>query len=272
MIARVLVDNNTRAENLKAEWGLAIFIENKGHKFLLDAGTTHMFADNADALSVDLDEAEFGVLSHAHFDHSDGLDRFFEKNKNAKFYLRKSCKENCYGTNEDSSLKYIGIHEGYLDRFADRLIYLDGDLEVLPGVHLLPHKTANLDEKGKAAGMYVKIHGKYQPDSFEHEQSLVVETEKGLVIFNSCSHGGADNIINEVKQTWPDQKIYAYVGGLHLFKSGDEEVMDFAKRVKETGVEHIYTGHCTGERAMELLKAEMGEAVHEFYTGMVIEI
>ena len=98
------------------------------------------------------------------------------------------------------------------------------------------------------------------------------DTEKGLVIFNSCSHGGADNIIKEVAATWPDKHICAYIGGLHLFRSPDEEVYEFARRVRETGIKKIYTGHCTGERAMEILKEELGNVIEELYTGLEIEI
>ena len=116
--------------------------------------------------------------------------------------------------------------------------------------------------------MYVKIRGQFQPDAFEHEQSLVFDTADGLVVFNSCSHGGADNIIREVQNTWPDKHIKAYIGGLHLFRSTDEEVYAFAKRVKETGIKRIFIGHCTGDRAMEILREELGDVVHELYTGL----
>jgi len=57
-----------------------------------------------------------------------------------------------------------------------------------------------------------------------------------------------------------------------LFRSSDQEVLDFAARVKETGIRMIYTGHCTGDRAMELLKEELGDGIHEIYTGQIIEI
>lgn len=271
MLAKILVDNNTRNE-WKAEWGLAIHIQYQGHNILLDAGTTHVFAENADSMGIDLDQVEFGVLSHAHFDHSDGLDAFFERNANAKFYLRKSCQENCYSKKGGTELSYIGIKEGYLDRFAERFAYVDDELEVIPGVTLLPHNTEGLDKVGEHAGMYVKIRGKFQPDAFDHEQSLVFDTDRGLVVFNSCSHGGADNIIREVQNRWPEKNILAYIGGLHLFRSSDEEVYAFAKRVKETGIQCIYTGHCTGEKQMEILKAELGDVIHELYTGLTIEL
>lgn len=267
MIAKVLVDNNTRNE-WKAEWGLAIHIEYEGHKILLDAGTTHIFAENADSMGIDLNQVEFGVLSHAHYDHSDGLDIFFERNKQAKFYLRRACEENCYSKKDGTELSYIGIKEGYLKGYADRFEPVEGDFEVIPGVTLLPHKTEGLEHAGEHAGMYVKIRGKFQPDAFEHEQSLVFKTEKGLVVFNSCSHGGADNIIREVQKTWPGEQIEAYIGGLHLFRSSDEEVYALAQRVKETGIKRIYTGHCTGDRAMEILKEELGDTIRELYTGL----
>ena len=251
---------------------MAVHIQYQGHNILLDAGTTHIFAENADSMGIDLDQVEFGVLSHAHFDHSDGLDAFFERNTDAKFYLRKSCQENCYSKKGGTELSYIGIKEGYLERFADRFAYVEDELEVIPGVTLLPHKTEGLDQVGEHAGMYVKIRGKFQPDAFDHEQSLVFDTDRGLVVFNSCSHGGADNIIREVQNRWPDKNILAYIGGLHLFRSSDEEVYAFAKRVKETGIQCIYTGHCTGEKQMEILKAELGDVIHELYTGLEIEL
>jgi 7,8-dihydropterin-6-yl-methyl-4-(beta-D-ribofuranosyl)aminobenzene 5'-phosphate synthase len=33
----------------------------------------------------------------------------------------------------------------------------------------------------------------------------------------------------------------------------------------------IYTGHCTGNPAYKILKKELGEKLHYFNTGMVIE-
>lgn len=269
MKATILVDNNTRNQ-WKAEWGLSILIEQNGRKILLDAGTTNVFADNADEMGIDLGDVDFGVLSHAHFDHSDGLEGLFARNRDAKVYLRKSCRENCYSTKDGTGMHYIGIKEGYLERFSDRFQFVDGDLEVVPGVWLIPHKTENLGKIGEHAGMYVKIRGRFQPDSFDHEQSLVLDTPDGLAVFNSCSHSGADNIIREVRETWPEKEICAYIGGLHLFRSTDQEVLEFARRVQETGIRMIYTGHCTGDRAMELLKQELGGVIHEIYTGQEI--
>ncbi len=46
------------------------------------------------------------------------------------------------------------------------------------------------------------------------EQSMVVETEKGLVVIDGCSHPGVGNILKAASQFG---KVYALVGGLHGF-------------------------------------------------------
>lgn len=267
---KVLVDNIS-SEELKSEWGLSIYIEYSDKKIILDTGWTGIFKENAGTLGVDLSKIDFGVLSHAHYDHADGLETFFEANSAAKFFLQAGTKENCYRKMEPKN-KYIGIKPGTLSKYSDRFEYVFGKTEICPGVFLLPHSTKGLRKVGKASDMLVKKGPFFVPDSFKHEQSLVLDTAKGLVIFNSCSHAGADNIINEVSKAFPDKSIYAMVGGFHLFEKTDEEVAAFSDRVEKTGIEHIVTGHCTGDRAFEILKERLGDKVEQLHVGLEISI
>ena len=50
------------------------------------------------------------------------------------------------------------------------------------------------------------------------EQSLVVKTQKGLVVIVGCSHPGVKNILKAASQ-WGE--VYALIGGLHGFKDFD---------------------------------------------------
>lgn len=268
MIAKVLIDNITK-NDLIGEWGLSFYIEYNGHQILLDTGASGNFAENAKKLGVNLEEIECGVLSHAHYDHSDGMPTFFEKNQTASFYLRKGAAENCYGKKWIFS-KYIGIQRGVLEKYADRIKYVEGDYELMEGVYLIPHKTPGLEKIAKKVNLYVKENGKMFPDDFAHEHSLVFDTPEGLVIFNSCSHAGVDNIITEVAATFPEKEISAFVGGFHLFQSSKEEVRALAESVRETGIIKIITGHCTGDEAFAVLKEELGDIVEQLYTGMEI--
>ncbi len=270
MLAKILIDNQSKNE-LACEWGLAVYLEYEGHRLLLDTGTSGVFVKNAEAMGVPLEEVEYGILSHAHYDHSDGMEAFFAKNRAAKFYLRKGAGEDCYGKRWIFH-KYIGIARGLLEKYRDRIVYVDGTFELLPGAWFLPHATPGLERIGERAGLYVKKGRKLVSDSFAHEQSLVLDTREGLVIFNSCSHGGADNIIREVSEAFPGKHICALIGGLHLYRSTEDEVRALAGRVRETGIKRVITGHCTGERAFKLLKEELGDTVEGLYTGMEFEI
>lgn len=89
MKATILVDNIAQ-ENLKQEWGLSILIEYQDRTVLLDTGGSAKFAENAKKLGKDLSKVEYGVLSHAHYDHSDGMSAFFQRKAKANFYLRET--------------------------------------------------------------------------------------------------------------------------------------------------------------------------------------
>ena len=270
MLVKVLIDNISKNE-LLCEWGLSVYIEYRDKKILLDGGTSGAFARNARMMGVDLNAIDFGVLSHAHYDHADGLAAFFEENDHAPVYLRAGSEENCF-KKEGTGYKYIGIREGFLEEYADRLKYVEGDVELAPGVYLLPHKTEGLEKLGEKAHMYREAEGVWSPDAFSREQSLVFDTSRGLVIFNSCSHGGADVIIREAEAAFPGKQIYGLIGGFHLFRSEDQEVRELADRIRKTGIRRICTGHCTGERAMEILKEELGDMAEQIYTGFEIEV
>lgn len=269
MLVQVLMDNNTKSE-LLCEWGLAVYIEYKDKKIVLDGGTSGAFVRNAEMLGIDLNTVDFSVLSHAHYDHADGLCAFFEKNDHAPLYLREGSGENCF-KKEGEGYKYIGIREGFLEEYAERLCYVHGDFSPTEGVYLLPHKVPGMEELGKKAKMYREEEGVWRPDCFAHEQSLVFDTKQGLFIFNSCSHGGADNIIREVGETFPGKPIFALFGGLHLHESKEEDIYALTERIRQTGIQKIYTGHCTGDTAMKILKKELGDVVESIYSGFEIK-
>lgn len=268
MKATVLVDN-IGDDGLQGEWGLSIYIEYNEKKILLDAGASGLFIHNAEKMGIRLQDVDYAVLSHAHYDHSDGMKDFFNVNDKAKFYLRKGTKENCY-FKKFIFKKYIGVPRGILKDFDSRIKYITGDYKLLDGVTIMPHKIKGLGDIGKRENMYVKEHNIWKPDDFSHEQSLIFDTAKGLVIFNSCCHGGAGNIIQEVSDTYKDKKVYALIGGFHLYNKSEQEVLKLAKQIKETGIEKIYTGHCTGN-AYDILEKELGACINKLTVNLIME-
>lgn len=265
----VIVDNISN-KGVDSEWGLSILVEYAGKMILVDTGASDLFLKNMERLGIDVRDIDYAVLSHAHYDHSNGMSAFFEKNTKAKFYLRDGTAEDCYAKRLFFKI-YIGIPKKVLSKYPDRIEMVSGDFELIDGVYLIPHKTEALSDIGKREMMYRRTATGWAPDDFSHEQSLVLDTDKGLLIINSCSHGGAANIINEVQTTFPEKHVYGLIGGFHLFNKPNDEIRELARKIKGTGIEYVCTGHCTKERAFSILKEELGDKLEQMKVGYQID-
>ncbi len=278
MNIRVLAENSAEP-GFHCEHGLSLLIEHDDNRILLDAGQSDVFEKNSALMGVDLTTMDTAVLSHGHYDHSDGFRRFFSVNSNAMLYMSSSCSDNCYGEKDDG-IKYIGVFRELISDYPDRIVRIASVTEILPGVWLLPHSTPGLSERGAASGMLVEKGGHYVHDDFSHEQTLVIEGRRGLCVFSSCSHAGTENIVKEVASAFPDKQAYAFVGGFHLMgpdgpdslgaaaKNADEMAAAF----KAEGYKKIYTGHCTGAPGYALMKEKLGPMLSRLTSGMVFEL
>ena len=281
MKIHVLIENTTKSE-LVAEHGLSIFIEYNDKKILLDAGTTSTFIDNAKKMDVDISVADFCVLSHGHYDHSGGFAEYLRQNPRKKVYAMETIVDEYYSAS-GGEIHPIGVPEDVYPVYKDNFILLNQITKLAEGIYVIPHKKIErLSKSGERAKLYKKIDDEYRPDDFSHELSLVFDTEAGLVIFNSCSHSGIVNIIDEVKEYFGQGKeVAAFIGGLHMKgKSGEKEICTFSeneieemtKYLEKNSVKKLYTGHCTGMVGYELIKKYIGEKVEYIYTGRELTI
>lgn len=262
----VLIENTSH--ELLHEHGLSLYIQYNDKTYLLDTGSSSKFMDNAKALSINLD-VDYNILSHGHYDHSGGYTTYLSL-YDKKVYAMKSVFDT-----------YVSSHDKHnisVPRNVprDKFIFIDRVTKLEENVYLIPHNKP-LCDIGKRSKMYRYVNNEYVYDDFSHELSLVFDTDKGLVILNSCSHGGVRNIIEDVRKVLPNKHIHAYIGGLHLKGKNNtcayskEEVYDIAKYLLDH-VDILYTGHCTGDIAYQYLSDIMGERVVQLYSGKVMEI
>lgn len=277
----VLVENTTKDKSkLVPEHGLSIYITYCGQAYLLDSGSTGVFADNAQALNISLRDVKTGILSHGHYDHAGGFARFFVLNKEACIYAMHTADRSYY-SNSGGYMHEIGIPKDVL-KHRERFVFIKEMQCISEGVYLLSHTTHKLNEISRRAGLFRKCNDAYLPDNFSHELTLVFDTKQGLVIFNSCSHAGIRSIIREVNAVFPDKAVYAFIGGLHMKgKKNDgteicafseKEIQDIAEYIQDKGIQRVYTGHCTGLQGFETLKKYLGDKLQYLGTGMRIEI
>lgn len=272
MFKATILSDNIPFGDCAAEWGFCAHIDYEGRKYLLDTGSSDLYLKNAKKLGLSIADVDSAVLSHAHCDHSGGYGSFFRENGKAQLYISGACGEDCF-FKLGPIRKYIGVPRGLMNARADRVTRVPNELyPIANGVWLVPHLPTDLERVSRKARLYRRVGGRLLPDDFSHEQSLVFETEEGLVVLNSCSHAGLDNIVRDVRHYLPGRSIYMTIGGLHLAGMRRSAVREVAAMIKKQDIARVVTGHCTGSKAFAVLKEELGNRVQQIYVGQTIEV
>lgn len=277
-----LIENDRVAgrDDLVAEFGLSIHIRHGDLEILFDTGATGAFADNAERLGIDLAAVDLAVLSHQHFDHGGGLERFLTANERARVHLRAAGWAPRFFRALVVIKRPIGLDPALLERFANRLELVTESAEIAPGVVVVTEIGSEHRRPQGNRYLFVERAGSLEPDPFEHELLLVVRDEDGLVVFTGCSHHGILNMIEAARRRFPGLPVKAVFGGFHLIglPIGDtmaappEEVASIGRTVLELTNGPVYTGHCTGHKAFGALAGVMGESLRAFPTGSSVEV
>ena len=256
----VLMENTAARDDLVCEHGLSLYIEAAGQRILFDAGQTAAFADNAGKLGVDLTEVDLCILSHGHYDHGGGLQRFLAVNDHAPVYL----SQHAFGAHYNGTAKYIGLPDAL--QSSRRLVFTGDEASPAPGMTL--HSCNGCAFPILPYGLTVQRGGVFHPEDFRHEQYLLIEEGDRRILVSGCSHKGVANLARHFQ---PD----VLIGGFHLMKldpAHDAAALERTANALLSLPTTYYTGHCTGTEPYAALKARMGRRLHALSTGMVCEI
>jgi 7,8-dihydropterin-6-yl-methyl-4-(beta-D-ribofuranosyl)aminobenzene 5'-phosphate synthase len=277
-----LIENreSTTKPGLTSEWGLSLHVGFNNHSILFDTGASGAFVDNAEHLSVKVDAVGVAVLSHHHFDHGGGLERFFEVNSHAKVYLADAPDGECYVKIMGFLKKYIGLDRAIMDDHRERFEIVGKPTEILPSVFIFPNIIDTHPMPLGNKQLHVKTDGKLSNDDFSHEIVMAIKESGKLVIFTGCSHNGILNMIDTVAKEFEGFPIKAVIGGFHFVASPPfnhmaekrKDVENIGKSILNRLVEMTYTGHCTGKKAFNILKSVMGDQIKDMRTGSSFDI
>jgi len=277
-----LVENRASPNDprLVAEWGLSLCIALDGRHVLVDMGASDAFARNAAHLSIDIAAVDAAILSHHHSDHGGGLRHFLELNEHADIYLGAAPPGDPTVKLFGFIRKYIGLDRALIARHAHRFRFVHERTEILPGVFVLPRIEGAYARPSGNKVLYLRQGRVFTPDDFRHEVVVAIQERDAMVVLTGCSHSGLLNMVETVSREFPGVPIRAVVGGFHLvalapFRGMAESariVADIGRAVLEQGVATTYTGHCTGRKAFDVLRAAMGDRVHEIHTGSRIDL
>jgi len=270
MNVSVLVEDTSLSPRYRCEHGLSLFIETKHRKILFDMGQTGLFLENADKMDMDVGAVDMAVLSHGHYDHGGGIPAFLARNRFADVLVHPRVFEPHFSVREGGHVAFIGLDPAVSAnpriKRAEEVQRLDAELTIFSGVPartLLPPANRTL--------LKAAPDGR-EADDFTHEQHLIVTEDGGDVLFTGCAHCGIVNIL-EAACALRGRVPRVVVGGFHLalkagLQGGDAaygaQVAEALGRYDSS----YYTGHCTGEGGVQLLKEKLGERVHHLSTGI----
>ena len=254
----VLSENTALNDGFSSEHGLSLYIEAGGHGILFDMGQGSLYSENAKKLGIDIEKVDAAIISHGHYDHGGGLSHFLKENKKASVYIKDGAFENYY----NGKGSYIGLEQSFRDN--DRIIYTSKAAQITDCMTLYPAEAVSQDNFLGNFGLTREINKEKLPDSFLHEQYLLIEEDGKRALISGCSHRG---IIDIVKAFSPD----ILIGGFHTSKIEDEEkLFCIAKKLSEYNTLY-YTCHCTGEAQFNVMKKIL-PSLHYIRAGQVIEI
>lgn len=270
-----LIENTSISDrdDLSSEHGVSMHIRFGDTNILFDTGGSDKFIKNALKLEVNISEVDILVISHAHRDHGGGLDHFIKVNSKAKIFVHENAKNEFYYKDH-----YIGLDKKLLSKFKNRITYVNDDTDIMNGVSLLT-SFGNTYLKPENKNLYMKEKQTINPDNMDHEVILVLKQNEEVVVFSGCSHNGILNMTNAALKKYPQYSVKAIFGGFHLAIPGtgkmaesQETVTKIAEIFQKLPVEKIYTGHCTGKEAFDVLKSVLKTKLEPFRTGSIFQI
>ena len=281
-----LIENNLGVDTgLQAEHGLSFLIQRGKRTILFDTGQSDKIVRNARVLGVRLDELSDVVISHNHYDHTDGLTAVvkagytpFVLHLHERFFDHKF---NATKVGPDGGPKYIGASwdKRWCTQSGISPVFVTGTgRDFGEGVHIVTQfeRVYTLEVDDPKFVVQRSPDAALEVDDFRDEIALVLETRtegrEGLVMIVGCSHPGIMNMVATVRKRF-GLPIHALLGGTHLVDAHGPRLEQAVEvlTAQQAGASMVLgLSHCTGEIAMDALERR-STLFRRVVTGSVVE-
>jgi 7,8-dihydropterin-6-yl-methyl-4-(beta-D-ribofuranosyl)aminobenzene 5'-phosphate synthase len=230
----IIYDNNPYKDQLETRWGFSCLVEGLEKTILFDVGGEGaILLGNMEKLQIDPGRIDVVVLSHIHYDHIGGLSDLLERNPDIVVYLPKSFPKSVKKEVQDAGASFVEVRK--------------------------PEKVCTHAYSTGELGDWIK------------EQSLIIETSKGLVIITGCAHPGIVQIVQRAKSILRSN-AYLVLGGFHLCWMNGQQINRIIRGIRREAVRKVAPCHCSGDLAREEFQKAYGEEFILVGAGKIIEI
>jgi 7,8-dihydropterin-6-yl-methyl-4-(beta-D-ribofuranosyl)aminobenzene 5'-phosphate synthase len=209
----ILVDDLDGAvRGFTCSYGFSILIELNGTKILFDAGTKiKPLLNNLKTLGCSPNDLDCVILSHNHYDHTDGLPGIIKENDEIPIYVHKEwdAKVSFKGFQVPNKNKRTINKPRTLDEISDDILITDV--------------------------YYSQDYGGIQ------EHACYIRTDGSYVLISGCCHPGLTTFLQDRKKLRiPMDATLSIIGGFHGFRFSDREANDLYPQLNK-----IIICHCT---------------------------
>jgi len=230
----IVYDNIPFDERLTKDWGFSCFIKGLEKSILFDTGRKgHILLSNMEKLSIRPEEIDLVFLSHAHKDHTDGLEALLAENSKIEVWLPEF-----FPSSFKEAIKAKGATVAEVDGFQ----------KIYEGAYTT----------GVSSGWI-------------REQSLILDTDKGLVVVTGCAHPRIVETISKAKDLL-EKGVHMVLGGFHLAGFLEEEIEEITARFQSLGVKKVGPCHCSGEICRIMFANKYGDDFIKTGVGSEIKV
>ncbi len=256
------------------EHGFSALVEpSQGEPLLFDTGQGLTLLHNARRMNKDLAKVQNVVISHGHFDHTGGLLPLLTECGPKQVHAHPGIFTPRFRLKDTGECYPIGFPHGreQIEAAGGTIVLSKEYREIAPGISLtgeVPRVTAF--ETGDQ-GLYRDCTGQ-DLDITPDDQSLILDTERGLVVLLGCCHAGLINTLEHIAYLSGRRDIYAVIGGTHLGFCGQDQLEMTISALKDWGVKKVAASHCTGFAASARLSREIPKEFQVALVGYSLEV
>jgi len=175
----VVFDNYPYLYKLQTSCGFSCVVRGAKQTILFDTGGSgNILIGNLWKLRIDPITIDLVFLSHDHYDHTGGLEALLAINPKIAVCLPQSFPQ---------------VFKSKVQALGAKVVEVDGPTEFGNGVF----------STGELGTSIV-------------EQSLVLRTDKGIILITGCAHPGIVSVIEKTKEHFDNDEVLLVMGGVHL--------------------------------------------------------